>query len=110
MSPGAHICGPPAEVLPTTLDDFRDSLRAQLAGPDLAVGSAARQVATTILRANVPPPLLPAVPAHRLSTAGVLPARLRRGYGRLWGPPAGGAPRPAARPFPLPGASPVCAR
>jgi uncharacterized protein (DUF2236 family) len=82
----ARIFGTPADVLPRTLADFRDYLDAELAGRDLCVGRAARDVAAVILRARVPAPLLPIVPAHRLSTAGILPPRLRREYGLSWTP------------------------
>jgi uncharacterized protein (DUF2236 family) len=82
----ARIFGTPAGVLPPTLADFHEYLRAELDGRDLCVGRAARDVAAVILRARVPPPLLPAVPAHRLSTAAMLPERLRQEYGLWWSP------------------------
>src|SRR5919201_4459832 len=69
MSLVARIFGTPADVLPPTLGDFREYLDDELAGPNLCVGPAARDVAAVILRARVPPPLLPAVPPPRLSTA-----------------------------------------
>ena len=39
-----------------------------------------------ILRAPVPAPMRLLVPAHRLSTAGLLPPRLRHEYGVHWSP------------------------
>jgi uncharacterized protein (DUF2236 family) len=93
----ARIFGTPADVLPPTLADFREYLNEKLAGRDLVVGRAARQVADVILRARVPTPLLPAVPAHRLSTAAVLPDRLRQEYGLWWSPAHAAALAVAAR-------------
>ena len=93
----ARIFGAPPDVMPPTLSDFREYLQQQLGGPDLLVGRAARDVAAVILRARVPAPLLPAVPAHRLSTAGILPARLRREYGLSWSPAHAAALAVAAR-------------
>jgi uncharacterized protein (DUF2236 family) len=50
------------------------------------VTAPARKVAAVILRAPVPVPMRLLVPAHRLATAGVLPAALRREYGLRWSP------------------------
>lgn len=79
-----RLFGTPAALLPARLADFREYLRAQLSGPDLCVTDSAREVAAVILEARVPPPLRPLGPAHRLSTAGLLPARLREEYGLGW--------------------------
>src|SRR5919201_4755847 len=82
----ARIFGTPASVLPPTLADFREYLAAELAGGNLCIGRGARDVAAVILRARMPAPLLPVVPAHRLSTACILPPRLRREHGLSWTP------------------------
>jgi uncharacterized protein (DUF2236 family) len=79
-----RLFGTPASVIPARLADFREYLRAQLSGPDLCVTDPAREVAAVILEARVLPPLRPLGPAHRLSTAGLLPARLREEYGLGW--------------------------
>jgi uncharacterized protein (DUF2236 family) len=93
----AQIFGMPADVLPRTLADFQEYLEQELAGPNLAIGPAGREVASVILRARMPAPLLPAVPAHRLSTAGILPERLREEYGLWWSPAHAAALVVAAR-------------
>ncbi len=82
----ARIFGTPADVLPPTLGAFDDYLAGELSGTNLCVGAGARRVADVLLGARVPPQLLPAVPAHRLSSAGILPERLRRDYGLWWSP------------------------
>jgi uncharacterized protein (DUF2236 family) len=97
MSLVARIFGTPAEVLPPTLGDFREYIDAELAGSNLCVGPAACDVAAVILRARVPPPLMPVVPTHRLSTAGILPEELRREYGLWWTPAHAAALAVAAR-------------
>jgi uncharacterized protein (DUF2236 family) len=81
-----RLFGTPAAVIPPHLPDFRDYLRAQLSGPDLCVTGPARQVAAVILEARLPPPLRLLRPAHRLSTAALLPAPLREEYGLGWSP------------------------
>jgi uncharacterized protein (DUF2236 family) len=43
-------------------------------------------VAAVLHQANLPAPMRVLVPAHRLATAGLLPARLREEYGLLWTP------------------------
>jgi uncharacterized protein (DUF2236 family) len=97
MSLVARIFGTPPDVLPPTLADFREYLDAELAGANLCIGPAARDVAAVILRARAPAPLLPAVPAHRLSTAAILPERLRQEYGLWWSPAHAAALAVAAR-------------
>jgi uncharacterized protein (DUF2236 family) len=83
----AQIFGTPGEVIPRTLADFRKYLEAQLAGPEICVTEPARQVASVILEARrVPAPLRLIGPAHRLSTAALLPPRLRHEYGLGWSP------------------------
>jgi uncharacterized protein (DUF2236 family) len=48
------------------------------------VTRAARDVASVILQAPLPAPLRLLAPAHRLSTAGLLPPKLREEYGLRW--------------------------
>ena len=86
MNVVARLFGTPAAVLPRTLADFREYFAAQLAGDTIAVTAPARRVAAVVLRAPVPAPMRVLVPAHRLATAGVLPARLRGEYGLAWSP------------------------
>lgn len=86
MAVVARIFGVPKPVIPDTLSDFRAYMSAQLAGPEICVTEPAREVAAVILEAPLPAPLRLVVPAHRLASAGLLPARLRAEYGLRWSP------------------------
>jgi uncharacterized protein (DUF2236 family) len=79
-----RLFGTSASVIPACLADFQEYMRAQLSGPDLCVTNPAREVAAVILEARLPPPLRLMGPAHRLSSAALLPARLREEYGLGW--------------------------
>jgi uncharacterized protein (DUF2236 family) len=80
----ARLFGTPASVIPRSLADFREYFAAQITGETIAVTAPAKEVATVILEARLPAPLRVFVPAHRLSTAGLLPPRLRDQYGLRW--------------------------
>src|SRR2546427_864439 len=80
----ARLFGTPASVIPRSLADFRDYFSAQIAGETIAVTAPAKEVAAVILEARLPAPMRVFVPAHRLSTAGLLPPRLREQYGLRW--------------------------
>jgi uncharacterized protein (DUF2236 family) len=80
----ARIFGTPPDVIPPTLGDFRAYFDEQIAGETLTVTDPARAVAAAIVEARVPVPLRVFVPAHRLTTAAVLPPRLREEYGLRW--------------------------
>jgi len=80
----ARMLGTPASVIPTSFDDFVAYFRSQLEGNDICVTRPAREVASVILDAPLPPPLRLLAPAHRLSTAGLLPSNLRDEYGLRW--------------------------
>jgi uncharacterized protein (DUF2236 family) len=82
----ARLFGVPAEVIPPSLADFRDYFAAEVRSDALAVTEPARRVASVILEAPLPAPLRLLVPAHRLSTAGLLPPRIREEYGLRFGP------------------------
>jgi uncharacterized protein (DUF2236 family) len=84
MTVMARIFGTPAGVVPPTLADFREYFREQVDGDDITVTEPARLVADTILAARLPAPMRLLIPAHRLSTAGILPARIREEYGLRW--------------------------
>ena len=73
----ARLFGTPASVIPRSLADFRDYFAAQISGETIAVTAPAKEVAAVILAAQLPAPLRMFVPAHRLSTAALLPPRLR---------------------------------
>lgn len=82
----ARIFGTPQEVIPRTLRDFRAYFDERIASPQICVTEPARQVAEVILRPrSLPMPLRAITPAHRLSTAALLPPRLRASYGLGWG-------------------------
>jgi uncharacterized protein (DUF2236 family) len=82
----ARLFGTPTDVIPRSLAAFREYFRAQVESDTLTVTAPARDVAAIILDAPLPVPLRVLVPAHRLSTAGVLPSRLRAEYGLRWSP------------------------
>jgi uncharacterized protein (DUF2236 family) len=82
----AELFGTPASVIPRSLGELREYLRAELAGPTLAVTQPAREVAAVLHEPDLPAPMRLLVPAHRLATAGLLPARLRAEYGLRWTP------------------------
>ena len=82
----AELFGTPAAAIPRSLADFREYFRSELAGPTLAVTQPARGVAAVLHEADLPAPMRVLVPAHRLATAGLLPARLREEYGLRWTP------------------------
>jgi uncharacterized protein (DUF2236 family) len=101
----ARLFGTPASVIPRSLADFRDYFAAQITGETIAVTAPAKEVAAVILEARLPAPLRVFVPAHRLSTAGLLPPRLRDQYGLRWStfhelalPLAAGSMRITAKP------------
>ncbi len=71
-------------MIPRSLADFREYFAAQISGETIAVTAPAKEVAAVILEARVPAPMRVFVPAHRLSTAGLLPPRLRGHYGLRW--------------------------
>jgi uncharacterized protein (DUF2236 family) len=96
----AQLFGVPKHVLPPTYSAFREYFRSQLASDVITVTAPAREVASVILTTPMPAPLRLLVPAHRLATARLLPARLRDEYGLRWSrahelalPLAGGAVR-----------------
>jgi uncharacterized protein (DUF2236 family) len=80
----ARLFGTPASVIPRSLADFREYFAAQISGETIAVTAPAKEVAAVILEARLPAPMRVSVPAHRLSTAGLLPPRLRGHYGLRW--------------------------
>jgi uncharacterized protein (DUF2236 family) len=82
----ARIFGTPAGVIPRRLGVFRDYFAAQLAASEISVTEPAREVAAVILEAPLPAPLRLLAPAHRLSSAGFLPPRLREEYALGWSP------------------------
>jgi uncharacterized protein (DUF2236 family) len=83
----AELFGTPRSVVPGTYAEFRAYLGERLASNEISVTRPAREVARVILRArSLPAPLRMLGPAHRLSTAALLPPRLRDEYGLGWSP------------------------
>jgi len=80
----ARLFGTPAGVIPRSLADFREYFAAEINGRTIAVTAPAQEVAAVILAAQLPVPLRVFVPAHRLSSAALLPPRLRDQYGLRW--------------------------
>lgn len=80
----ARIFGTPASVIPTSIADFREYFRSEVEKGDICVTRPARDVASVILQAPLPAPLRLLAPAHRLSTAGLLPPNIREEYGLRW--------------------------
>jgi uncharacterized protein (DUF2236 family) len=80
----ARLFGVPASILPPTYASFREYFRSQLGSDAITVTAPAREVASVILSTPVPAPLRVLVPAHRLATARLLPARLRDEYRLRW--------------------------
>ncbi len=77
----ARILGIPEALVPADYAEFRDYFERMLAGDELAVGDAAREIAAAVLD---PPLRLPVTGLARLVTAGLLPARLREAFGLAW--------------------------
>lgn len=86
MSLVARIFGTPAEVIPPSLLEFEVWWEEMLAGDTISVTPPAREIAAVILEAPLPGPLRLVAPAHRLSTAALLPERLREEFGLRWSP------------------------
>lgn len=84
MSVVAKIFGTPEAVIPRSLREFREYFHAEIETGDICVTRPAREIAAVILDAPLPIPLRLLVPAHRLATARLLPASLRRDYGLGW--------------------------
>jgi len=77
----ARVLGIPDALVPPDYAAFRDYFERMLAGDELAVGDAAREIAAAVLD---PPLRLPVTGLARLVTAGLLPARLRAAFGLAW--------------------------
>jgi len=80
----ARLFGLPSAAVPPSLAGFRAYMDRQVRGPETCVTGPAREVANVILDAPLPAPLRALAPAHRLSTAALLPARIREEYGLHW--------------------------
>jgi len=72
----------PPDALPKGLDAFRAYVRETM--DRLEVSEEASRLAPPILRPPLPVPLRPVGAIQELITIGILPARLREGYGLAW--------------------------
>jgi uncharacterized protein (DUF2236 family) len=83
--PFALLFGVPAPLLPGSYPDFEAYVHRTLQGPELAIQEPARELAAAVfdgwLRGLPRPPAC----AVRLLTAGLLPERVREGFGLPWG-------------------------
>jgi uncharacterized protein (DUF2236 family) len=79
----AYLFEIPERIVPGSLVEFDRYLDRMLSGDEIAVGPSARALAEEILYPR-PWILRPAGPLFRLITAGLLPEKLRRGYGIAW--------------------------
>jgi uncharacterized protein (DUF2236 family) len=86
MKTVARLFGTPADVIPPTLDDFRQYFAHMLDGGEIFVTPTAREIAQTVLNPPLPFVMRPAMNVVRLVTASLLPPRLRRDYGLAWDP------------------------
>jgi uncharacterized protein (DUF2236 family) len=76
--------GVPAERLPESLKDFRRYVDEMVAS--LEITDEARELSGRVLRPPSPAPIRPLVGVMRFLTLGLLPERIRVGYGMAWGP------------------------
>lgn len=84
MKRQALAFGVPAEILPTTLAEFRCYIATTIEALD--VGHEAIRLSAEILYPPAPLSLAPASALLRLITVGLLPERLRSALGLRWGP------------------------
>jgi uncharacterized protein (DUF2236 family) len=80
-----ELCGIRREDLPPTIGEFRNWMLRTVEGPTLRVSDNARAIAEGILKG--PPLLYPLRPSNYVLAAGMLPGRLREGFGLGWGMP-----------------------
>jgi len=81
----AVACGVPEGHWPEDFRAFMDYYD-RVVREELVVGEAARRVARSVLRPELPAPLRPLVEVLNLLTVGLLPPVLRERYGLDWGP------------------------
>jgi uncharacterized protein (DUF2236 family) len=92
-----RLFGLPEGEAPDTIEGFELYMAEMLASGDLHVTPAARELAIgVVMRAPVPPALLPLRELVNQITVGLLPAEVRRLYGFAWDPLRGAAVRGGA--------------
>ena len=76
--------GLPLHAMPATADELRQCLRSRIEEGVIEVTPTARRLARQVLEPAVPAPLRPMLPLLRLPAIGLLPAKVRDGYGFTW--------------------------
>lgn len=84
MKRQALAFGVPEDRLPGSFEDFRGYVGGMVATLD--VTDEARELAREVLQPAVPAPLRPVAGVMRFLTVGLLPERIRAGYGLAWDP------------------------
>jgi uncharacterized protein (DUF2236 family) len=84
MKRQAVALGVPAETLPATYPDFAAYL--VMTVESLRVTEEARKLSEGVLSPSVTPILLPLIRASSFVTTGLMPERLREGFGLTWSP------------------------
>ncbi len=84
MKRQAAAFGIPEDHLPGSFEDFRGYVDSMVA--TLEVSEEARELSRGVLHPPAPVPLRPLAGIGRLLTAGLLPDRIRAGYGVAWDP------------------------
>jgi uncharacterized protein (DUF2236 family) len=80
-----ELCGVSLDDLPDTLANFRAWMRRTVEGPTLQIGDPAREIAEAIIKG--PPIMYPLRPSNYVLAAGMLPGRIRQGFGLRWSLP-----------------------
>jgi uncharacterized protein (DUF2236 family) len=80
----ALALGIPAETLPATFADFGEYLETTVGS--LRVSQEARKLSEGVLSPSVTPILLPLIRGSSFVTTGLMPERLREGFGLSWSP------------------------
>jgi uncharacterized protein (DUF2236 family) len=79
-----RFLGVPDALLPPTIEEFQRYVAGMLASDRITVGPAARAIARMVFWPPRAPILWPVGPVARFVTAGLLPPRVREGYGYGW--------------------------
>jgi uncharacterized protein (DUF2236 family) len=84
MKRQAVTFGVPQDRLPGSFEDFRGYVAGMVA--TLEITDDARELSLGVLQPALPLPLRPVAEVMRFLTVGLLPERIRTGYGLAWGP------------------------
>jgi len=84
---GARLFGVPNRLIPRTLRDFEDYMRAMIDGDALTVGAAGKAIAASILSPPLPFGVRQILQTANFFTIGLLPEAIRARYGYTWSRP-----------------------